>query len=1038
MSNAFSVTGRLVPTLFAMAVGSASFAAQVQVNGRTFTIPDGFTVELVAGPPLVDRPIIADFDEQGRLYVADSSGSTDKVQKQLEEKPHRIVRLEDSDGGGRFDKQTLFAEHMMFPEGTMYFAGSVYVGAPPSIWKLTDKDGDGIAEERSEWFQGKTLTGCANDIHGPYLGPDGWIYWCKGAFAQQTYPRPGKKPFVTRAAHIFRCRPDGSGIEPVMTGGMDNPVEVVFTAGGERIFTTTFLQRPEAGHRDGLIHAIYGGIYGKVHDVIDDQPHTSPDVMPVLAHLGPAASCGLVRYESGAFGEAYRDNLFSTSFNLHKVFRHILTPQGATFASKNEDFMTSDNLDFHPTHLIEDADGSLLVIDTGGWYKLCCPTSQIGKPDVLGAIYRVRKIDAPKVNDPRGAALTWGTMNVDELAKLLGDPRPMVRKRAISEIAGQGAAALPAIEKVIKESKSKDARLAAVWAACRIAGEPARAVDRAALNDTDEIVRQAALHATSVWRDAGATDRLIAMLKETSASNRRAAAEALGRIGDARAVPALLASLEKPVDRILDQSLTYAMIEIDNAQAVAAGLASANPAVHRAALMAMDQMEDTHIQAAQVVAELSAKDQALRDTASWIAGRHAEWADALAQTLSGQLSDASLDQAEKARLGHQLASLSKAPSIQQLLASRVADAQAPVAERKLAMNAMAEAGAHDLPASWMASLTGALEDTNPEVASSAASTLRKLALRKEAAPQVTPQLLKLAERTDLSAPARLEALAAIPGGVTTLNPELFSFLLAQLQPDQPAPQRLSAAEVFGRAQLTPPQLTELAPRLKMAGPMEIEPLLSAFAHARDAAIGAKLLDALSEAKALSSLRPESLRTRIKNFGPETQRRAEALYARLSPDAGAQKDRLEKLLASLPTGDVRRGQAVFNGAKVACVSCHSIGYLGGKVGPDLTRIGAIRARRDLLESILFPSASFVQSFEPVIVETTDGDVHSGILKKNDTEEVVLTAGPDQEVRVPRSEVRDMRPGSLSVMPAGLDQQLSPQEMADLVTFLQACK
>ena len=68
-------------------------------------VPSGFEVELVAGPPLVNRPIVADFDEQGRLYVADSSGSNDNVEKQLAEKPHRIVRLEDNDGDGRFDTQ---------------------------------------------------------------------------------------------------------------------------------------------------------------------------------------------------------------------------------------------------------------------------------------------------------------------------------------------------------------------------------------------------------------------------------------------------------------------------------------------------------------------------------------------------------------------------------------------------------------------------------------------------------------------------------------------------------------------------------------------------------------------------------------------------------------------------------------------------------------------------------------------------------------------------------------------------------------------
>ncbi|MDP6444977.1 MAG: heme-binding protein, partial [Pirellulaceae bacterium] len=245
-------------------------------------------LERVAGPPLVDRPICASFDEQGRLYVADSSGSNDPVSVQLKERPHRIVRLSDSDGDGEFDKRIVFADKMMFPEGCLWHAGSLYVAAPPSIWKLTDTDGDGVVDQRDEWFQGKTLTGCANDLHGPYLGPDGWIYWCKGAFAEQTYERPGRQPLVTRASHIFRRRPSGGPIEHVMTGGMDNPVDVVFTPGGERVFTTTFLQHPGDGKRDGLIHAIYGGVYGKDHSAIANHPRTGP-LMPVLTHLGAAA-----------------------------------------------------------------------------------------------------------------------------------------------------------------------------------------------------------------------------------------------------------------------------------------------------------------------------------------------------------------------------------------------------------------------------------------------------------------------------------------------------------------------------------------------------------------------------------------------------------------------------------------------------------------------------------------------------------------------------------------------------------------------------
>ncbi len=199
-------------TLLTTATLLTHTAAQSRGPALDLTVPPGFIVETVAAPPLVNRPIVADFDEEGRLYVADSSGSNDKVEKQLEERPHRIVRLEDTDGDGRFDTSVVFADRMMFPEGAMWFDGSLYVAAPPSIWKLTDTDGDGIADRREEWFEGKTLTGCANDLHGPYLGPDGWIYWTKGAFAEQTYDRPGRAPLVSRAAHVLRRRPGHPGV----------------------------------------------------------------------------------------------------------------------------------------------------------------------------------------------------------------------------------------------------------------------------------------------------------------------------------------------------------------------------------------------------------------------------------------------------------------------------------------------------------------------------------------------------------------------------------------------------------------------------------------------------------------------------------------------------------------------------------------------------------------------------------------------------------------------------------------------------------
>jgi putative membrane-bound dehydrogenase-like protein len=408
---------------FLLAAALSASAASFTIGPHHFTLPEGFTIEIAAPTSLAPRPVEADFDEQGRLYVTDSSGSNDKVEKQLADKPHRVLRLEDTDGDGVFDKQIVFADKMMFPEGCLWFDGSLYVAAPPSIWKLTDTDGDGVAEKREEWFQGKTLTGCANDLHGPYLGPDGWIYWCKGAFAKQTYTLPNGKEFTTRAAHIFRARPDGTGVEPVMTGGMDNPVGLAWSPEGELFLSGTFFQNPAGGKRDGIIHVIYGGMYGKDHDVLDGHPRTGPDLMPIMTHLGPAAPAGLTRYESSVFGSEFQNNLFVCQFNLHKVSRHVLVPDGSTFKTIDSDFVVSDNTDFHPTDVLEDADGSLLIVDTGGWYKLCCPTSQLAKPDVLGSIYRIRRNGAPQLEDPRGLKLAWRDAPITNLVTRLEHPQ---------------------------------------------------------------------------------------------------------------------------------------------------------------------------------------------------------------------------------------------------------------------------------------------------------------------------------------------------------------------------------------------------------------------------------------------------------------------------------------------------------------------------------------------------------------------------------------------------------------------------------------
>ena len=1008
-------------------IGAAAMAAAGEPTatnaGRKLVVPEGFTIERVAGSPLVQRPITAAFDEEGRLYVSDSSGSNEKVEIQLEKKPHRIVRLEDKDGDGVYDDSVVFADGMMFPEGTMWLDGSLYVAAPPSIWKLTDTDGDGKADERAEWFQGKTLTGCANDLHGPYPGLDGRVYWTKGAFAEQTYGRPDKAPFVTSASHIFRARRDGSDIEPVLTGGMDNPVDVAFTATGERILSCTFLQRPGGGLRDGLIHNVYGGIWGKVNRVLDAPVHkwTGPGVMPPLLHMGPAAPSGLTCIASSALGDDVQGNLFACYFNLHKVSRHVLAPSGSTFTTKDQDFVTSPDLDFHPTDVVEDADGSLLVIDTGGWYKLCCPTSQLSKPDELGGVYRVRRKGAAKVADPYGKHVEWKKLKASDLVGLLTDARPAVRCRAVETLGKMGVEAVGALTEAVQRSRSADVRRYAIWASARIDAPEARAVARAGLTDGEESVRQTAAAVVSLTRDAEALPVLTALIACESPFNRRAAAEAMGRIGDRSTVPAILKALGDATadDRFLHHALTFALIQIADPKQTAPALESSEPRVRRAALMAIDQMEGGGLDPQKTAALLADPDQGVREIAAWIIGRRPEWGQALAGFFRDRL---------------RLADLS--PAVRDLLGETVASA--PDAARVSALKSMALARPKDVPAAWLAALVDVLRDSNSALARQAVATARALAPPAATAKTLAAPLLALAARADFPADGRLEALAAVPGGLTEVEPATFAFLIDRLDPEGTVAVRGLAADVLSKAKLAPDQLDALVTALAKAGPLEVDRLLAAYDAQADDALGKKLVAALLGSPALSSLRIDALKAHLAKFGPATREAAKALYDRLNADAAKQQARLDELVPKLAGGDVRRGQLVFQSSKAACTTCHAIGYRGGDVGPDLTKIGGVRTERDLLEAVLYPSTSFVRSYEPVVIATADGKVHSGLLRGETPEEYLLVTGADQTARIPRGDVEEIRPGTVSVMPAGLDQQLSTQELADLIAFLKACR
>lgn len=112
---------------------SCTSAETINLNGHQFSLTDGYSIELACAAGLVQRPIVADFDEEGRLYVAESSGTNVDVNTQLEERPHWITRLEDTNGDGTFDRRTTFADKMMFPKEPCGTAGRCTLGLRPAF-----------------------------------------------------------------------------------------------------------------------------------------------------------------------------------------------------------------------------------------------------------------------------------------------------------------------------------------------------------------------------------------------------------------------------------------------------------------------------------------------------------------------------------------------------------------------------------------------------------------------------------------------------------------------------------------------------------------------------------------------------------------------------------------------------------------------------------------------------------------------------------------------------------------------------------------
>ncbi len=1035
---------------FAAAQTESPNIVSTVVNGIVFQHADSVQIEMAASAPLVKWPIVADWDDRGRLVIVESAGVRQSVEEQRKTRPHRMVRLADNDGDGVFDDRIIAAENLAFPEGVLCLGKQILVATPPEIWSLTDEDNDGVCEKREIWFDGKTLTYCANDLHGPYLGRDGWIYWCKGAFAEQTHELINGKTLKTKASHVFRRRLSGGPIEPVMTGGMDNPVELAITPEGERFFTSTFLQHPGAGLRDGIAHAVYGGVYGKDHNVIDGHPRTGP-LMPIMTQLGPAAPSGLICLNSNAIPRdlgSFKDTkniLAAAQFNLQKISLHGLVADGASYKTMDRDLVVGDRIDFHPTDVIEDADGSLIIIDTGGWYDLCCPSSGVDQELASGGIYRVRSSSTDAMDAPRGDALSSGKGPVGEksfsiLSREAKDSRWWVRRKAIDQLVSHGNDSIKPLAEILENSAIDERiRQETLWGLCRIGSIESLAVVQMQLKDKSPNMRHAAIHALSVHRAGDVATLANLVRSDSSPPVRRVAAEALGRLADPSSVDALLQSAVKTDgDRILQHSLLFALIEINQPKILLDRLNDPSPAIRRACLDVLAQIAPQSLDAVFIFNMAKSSDEQLRKSAMNLLAKNSDWAKTLATELDRSWQAASQNASERELLISLTGAWKDRAEIATFVNARLQsldtlnhEQRTTVAEIVKQLNGIA------FPVAWTKSICSLIADASPQEQIHLANWLASCKIPDAASLKLTTTLVKLAEASRQE-PAQAYALVSVLPSSTAISENLTAAILGDVVAAESEQIKSLAAKALVKMKLDASQAKSLADQLTQIDPLRLQDVVLAISGVGDDNLDGDLLNSLATLPAARTLSADSLMSYYKNRSSKITDLAKSTAEYLARPPEQLESTLSKWESDLPAGDPVKGYQVFRNSKAACSACHKIGYVGGTVGPDLTRIGATRTKRDLLEAILFPSVRFAQSYQPVRILTTDGQVYNGLITNENANEIDLLIAADKTVRIASDTIEERKTSTVSVMPAGLEEVIGRQDIADLIALLQASK
>ncbi len=1010
-----------------------------EASRRHAITPEGFRVEPFAAEPLLQgKPLAMCFDAEGVVYVAESVDYPNDLVEPPRDDPaatvdgrDRIVRLIDTDGDGRADRREVFADRLSIPTSMLAHDGGLIVTMAPNTLYLKDTDGDGTANLRrvlfTGWGTGDTHAGPSNLT----WGLDGWVYGIVG-YAGFRGTVGGES--LSFPMGFFRFLPDGSRLEYLRSTN-NNSWGFGFSEEG-LVFGSTANGNPS--EHMPLANRVYervrgwsaerlGGIAGSPEMELAPTADGSTVAIRQVDHHGRfTAAAGHRLYTARAYPPEYWNRTaFVCEPTGHIVATFALTPRGAGFTSRMAwDLVASDDEWTAPIQAEVGPDGQVWVID---WYNFIVqhnPTPagfETGRRGAYvtplrdtthGRIWRIVHGDGPSGGR---------TLRPDEPAGLvatLRDPNMFWRERAQRALVERGGDrpdggrdVVPALVALVRD----------------------REVDAVGL-------APAAIHALWTLRLLGALD------------GPHAVAEAVQAAADALSHPS--AGVRMNAVKVLPRDMATLVRLADSGPGVADDPA---PLVRLAVLEALGEFPPD-ARAGEIVCRLLADprtlaDPILADAATSAAAVQSD--QVLPWLLATPASDAADGGAGPSGPGSPASHAAAAGISPRLPAvvERVAEHVARGGDAR-ALDAAIVAAGHAAPEAAAAAVAGLARGwrQSAPVALGAAAEAALVKLVDTLPPTAQGHVVTLAQRI---------GSRALDSRIGRISAGLLAVIDDATASDA---ERITAAERLVR--LRPADLTAAEAILDRTGgrtPPEVAAgLIGALGEATAAESAALVLDRL--AGLTPTLRAAALRTLLANREwaaavvdriergtlpvgdiPVTERakltehpdkavrdRARRALARAGglPD----RDRQHLIDAILPVveagGDPSAGKQIFT---KHCGTCHMHGGVGGRVGPDLTGM-AVHPARELLVHILDPNRSVEGNYRAYTVTTDEGRVFTGLLAAESRTAIELVDAEGKRHPIQRDAIEDFVPSRNSLMPVGLEKQITPRGFADLLAFL----